>query len=242
MEQVVEKAGMQALEPGFYGSQEQMAALFGAISAMQQKVGDATIDSKGQVGTQKTKYASLTSVLGEVRPHLQEHGLALMQFSATRGTGAQTMHFLMSTLTHKEGGYLVCETPLVIAGSGMQAYGSAVTYARRYMVKSLFLMADEDDDGDAASNPSAKTASAASHAAAKPVASALPAKPVLIDDPVNPAVAESIKKIAAKKTLAELARAKQFAPTTYAGAALQAVMDAFAVAEQNMGVNPASAV
>ena len=54
--------------------------------------------------------------------------------------------------SHSSGQWLEIETPLFIGEpkgmSKMQAYGNAVTYARRYALVSLFGIGQEDNDGN----------------------------------------------------------------------------------------------
>jgi len=75
---------------------------------------------------------------------------------------------------------------LVLAKQDMQAYGSAVSYARRYGLQSMVFIGAEDDDGEATmSRPkSAKEQSFAAQKATAPkaapsVAAASPATPAV---------------------------------------------------------------
>jgi hypothetical protein len=59
---------------------------------------------------------------------------------------------LRYSLVHAESGEAVSDTmPLLLGKDDMQGFGSAVTYARRYALCAVLgLVADEDDDGNAA--------------------------------------------------------------------------------------------
>jgi hypothetical protein len=60
---------------------------------------------------------------------------------------------LRTTLLHKSGQWIASEVPLMVGEkSTMQTLGSAITYARRYGLAAMVgVVADEDDDGNAAS-------------------------------------------------------------------------------------------
>ena len=62
------------------------------------------------------------------------------------------MDKLITRVGHSSGQWLEIETPLFIGEpkgmSRMQAYGNAVTYARKYALVSLFGIGQEDNDGN----------------------------------------------------------------------------------------------
>ena len=94
------------------------------------------------------KYADLSSYLCAARAALKEHGLCVMAAPSSDANGSLTLH---SIVAHKDGGTLTVVTPLVVGQYvDMQDFGSAVTYARRYVFSALFNFAVEDDDGVAA--------------------------------------------------------------------------------------------
>lgn len=92
-------------------------------------------------------YAPLESILHAVTPALSSNGLALTQsLSVVEGKD-----FVETTLRHSSGEVLCNSIPLFIKEDGPQAYGSALTYARRYGVTLLLCVAaDEDEDGNGA--------------------------------------------------------------------------------------------
>jgi len=92
-------------------------------------------------------YATLGNVLEVLRPALVEHGLTVEQApDLFEGTPCLT-----TMIVHTESGMgRVYHTPLILDKQTSQGMGSAVTYARRYALVSIFFMdADEDDDGAA---------------------------------------------------------------------------------------------
>lgn len=95
-------------------------------------------------------YAPLDTILSCVRPALSKNGLALVQAVIVAAGGAE---MLRTTLLHSSGEWIANEIPIFTSGAdnASQAYGSGLTYARRYSVTALLcLAADEDDDGNGA--------------------------------------------------------------------------------------------
>lgn len=99
-----------------------------------------------------SQYLSLEALMEQVLPALNRHGLVLMHFPTTLA-GAPA---LRSLLLHAESGEFCEDTMLlsVAKANDPQAQGSAITYARRYAAMAILgLVADADDDGNAASAP-----------------------------------------------------------------------------------------
>lgn len=104
----------------------------------------------------KSKYADLGSVWEAVKPALQANGFAVTQTTDFDADGI----WLITTLLHISGEKLSGRYPLKPVKQDPQGYGSAMTYARRYCLAAMLgVVADEDDDGNAASAPAAKRAS-----------------------------------------------------------------------------------
>lgn len=99
------------------------------------------------------KYATFDAILDVVRKPLSDNGLALVQGVATTEQGL----VLTTKLLHATGQWLESDTPIFYTGDKAQAFGSGVSYAKRYAVASLLgVTADEDDDGNAAEGNAAK--------------------------------------------------------------------------------------
>lgn len=98
----------------------------------------------------KSKFASLVSVREAVLPILNKHGLSLSQFpKAGEGTAG-----CVNLLIHHSGQWIEEECLLPLDKNNAQGAGSAITYARRYSVQAIAgVVADVDDDGNAASAP-----------------------------------------------------------------------------------------
>ncbi|HEY9377235.1 MAG TPA: ERF family protein [Jiangellaceae bacterium] len=107
-------------------------------------VEDVVKDRAVVAGPMRYSYADLSTVLDEVRPKLQEHGLAQSQVPDSDG--------VTTTLFH-ESGQWIRFSPLQVTALGAtpQNQGSAITYARRYSLLAIMGMATEDDDAHSAS-------------------------------------------------------------------------------------------
>lgn len=98
----------------------------------------------GQVGNQKYKYATLEEVLNMLRPILAENGLAAVQ--SVHGDELKT------ALVHDGGEVMDFGAYNLGTLTKHQERGSAITYGRRYVLCSIFGIAQEDDDGASADN------------------------------------------------------------------------------------------
>lgn len=112
----------------------------------------------------KTKYADLSSVVAAIKPALVANELFFTQSSHERDGGVCVETFVH----HADGGSMSFGSLFVPASKNdAQAYGSAMTYARRYSLQTAFGVCPEDDDGNAAVTHT--KAQAAMKAPAKPV-------------------------------------------------------------------------
>lgn len=99
----------------------------------------------------KSTYAALPDVVKTATPVLAKHGLAVSQFISQDEAGHDA---LITYLIHQSGQYICHTARLMLVKDDPQAQGSAVTYLRRYSYMSVLgLVADVDDDGNAASQP-----------------------------------------------------------------------------------------
>lgn len=97
----------------------------------------------------KSKYADLNSIVEAIKKPLQNNGLSVTQ--TTRFENG--MIILITTLRHESGEEVSGEYPVIPLKQDPQAYGSALTYARRYTLQSIMLVAaEEDDDGNSSSS------------------------------------------------------------------------------------------
>jgi len=130
--------------------------LAGAMAAAQSvfppipKTRTATI--KTDKGTYTYSYADLADLLEGIRPGMAANGLAVVQpITHDNGVGS-----LVTLVIHKSGQWIRADYNLRLS-QGMrdspQAWGSAITYARRYSLSALIgVSAETDEDGAAASD------------------------------------------------------------------------------------------
>jgi hypothetical protein len=107
-----------------------------------------TIEKKKDNPFFKSKYAALDDIIQAIRKPLSDAGLSYTQFP-TDGS-------LTTVLMHESGEFIHGSMPIhAKKEKDPQAYGSAITYARRYSLASVLGLAvgDEDDDGNAANIP-----------------------------------------------------------------------------------------
>lgn len=113
----------------------------------------------------KSKYADLGSVIDAIKPALVEHGLFFTQQPA-QFDGAVAVE---TVLRHASGEAISLGTVVVpVNKNDAQAYGSALTYARRYGLVTAFGVPTEDDDGNAAVAGGQSSKSAVSPPSATP--------------------------------------------------------------------------
>ncbi|MHB1778111.1 MAG: ERF family protein [Acidimicrobiales bacterium] len=94
-------------------------------------------------------YADLADTVAATVPILTKHGLAVCQMPEWDGED-----LLSTRVMHTSGEWIEAAMRLLSAKLDPQGQGSAITYARRYAYcAALGIVADEDDDGRAASTP-----------------------------------------------------------------------------------------
>ena len=119
-----------------------------ALAEFQKNLPAVTLD--GDNPHFKSKFATLANITQKVLPLLSEQGIA---FSATPRV-TENGFVMEAHLLHVSGERLSASFP--ITETNPQKVGSAVTYFRRYALASMTgIVADADDDGNAASIPSA---------------------------------------------------------------------------------------
>jgi len=103
----------------------------------------------------KSRYADLTAVWGACRPALAKHGISVTQWPVHAEDGR--LH-IVTRIAHG-GEWIKAHFSLPVTKQDPQGYGSATTYAKRFcLAAALGVVADEDDDGNAASQRPAQTA------------------------------------------------------------------------------------
>jgi len=117
-------------------------AFINALGEIQQVTKTKTADA----GRYEYTYADLGDVMDECKRACDLHDLVFTQTpTVIDGYLAVNLEFL-----HHSGGSYVREPLMMQLPKEAQAYGSALTYARRYQLMTVFRIAPEDDDGKTA--------------------------------------------------------------------------------------------
>ena len=119
-----------------------------ALLKAQMEMGTAIKDSANPFF--KSKYADLNSIREACMPHLNKHGIVVLQPTIV----FEGKNYVKTLLLHESGESMECLTEIVFSKQNdAQAQGSGITYARRYGLQSFVNVGAEDDDGQKASAP-----------------------------------------------------------------------------------------
>lgn len=126
-------------------------------SATIDKIASAFLKAQAQMGGAKkgannpffrSKYADFGAVLEACKDALNDNDISILQPTGQNEKGEDVV---ITVLLHTSGQYFAGETTIVAAKQNdPQAYGSAVTYARRYGLQSITGLPSEDDDAEGA--------------------------------------------------------------------------------------------
>jgi len=130
---------------------ETIADLAAALAKAQASIKGALKSSENPFF--KSKYADLSAVWEACREPLTKNGLAISQHAGGDGTTVQ----VETVLLHSSGQWISSTLTMRPTKSDPQAFGSAITYARRYALAAIVGVVTEDDDGNAASVQHAST-------------------------------------------------------------------------------------
>jgi hypothetical protein len=135
---------------------ESIGDLIAAIAKAQADFGHATKTTTNSAFN--SKYADLAANIDAVRPALNKHGVALLQFPEV-DLESQTVSVKTSLHFAEQ---FISQTFVAPAvgrqGFNVQSIGAATTYLRRYGLQSLCGLASEDDDGNSVATENAPIA------------------------------------------------------------------------------------
>ncbi len=123
---------------------ESIVALAAALAQAQGEIENATKDSINPHF--KSKYADLAEVLNTIRPVFSKNGLAVTQLPAYE-SGIVSVE---TVLMHKSGEWMSGVASSRVSKDDAQGVGSCITYLRRYSLAAFAGIAQEDDDGNTA--------------------------------------------------------------------------------------------
>lgn len=124
---------------------EQVNEIFIALCKAQSEIEIAIKDSNNPFF--KSKYADISSVWKACRNALSKNNICISQVVEYR----DGISFLSTLMGHSSGQWIKSSCPILARDNSPQAFGSAITYARRYSLAAIAgVIADDDDDGEAA--------------------------------------------------------------------------------------------
>lgn len=106
------------------------------------------VDKDGTNPHYKSDFASLNATIQACKDVLNKHNFIVLQPIMSDENGV----YVCTTLFHTESGEKIESKMRIIPArdNDPQAQGSAITYARRYSLKSILCLSDADDDGERA--------------------------------------------------------------------------------------------
>lgn len=130
---------------------DQHTGLYAALAAFQGEMPRVAKDKKANVamkggGSYSYSYADLADIAAAAMPLLSKHGLSFITTPTITDAGNLV---LIGVLAHSTGQTI--EGTLPLSGRTPQEIGSALTYARRYLLGAMTgIVTDDDDDGSIA--------------------------------------------------------------------------------------------
>jgi len=178
-------------------SSTETSDLFAAIGSVQQELPALAKDAENPY--YHSSYVSLNATMRELKPLLKKHNLVVTQFPF----GKKELFLVISHTPSKQ--WISCSSGLEVKEeNNPQMHGSSITYMRRYQLKSVFLMEDEDDDGNVATAQKAEPTKASPPAKQGTGSSQWPPKPL-----GRPTLGDVLGDLHNAKTVAELDAAMQ---------------------------------
>jgi hypothetical protein len=183
---------------------EQIDKLAGALAKAQAAFTNPPRNREVQVrsdkGSYSFAYATFDAILDVVRKPLTENELSYTQTVEFTEDGKPRV---VTTLMHSSGQWIDSTLPLMLDRPGNQAFGSALTYAKRYALTALLgVAADEDDDANSADGNGIERKSDRSPQVKTAAPSAIPPKPA--PKPAGKSVSQALTEINGCRTKEEI--------------------------------------
>ena len=93
-------------------------------------------------------YADLHTVIESSLPHLNKHGLSIVQGHYRDEIGT---FYVTTTLLHRSGQWIRSKLQMPVEKANAQGIGATTTYARRFSLCAMVGIAQTDDDGNSIS-------------------------------------------------------------------------------------------
>ncbi len=126
---------------------QEQEKLFAALAKAQAEIVGAKKDSENPFF--KSNYADLAACWDACRDALTRNGLCVIQLPQRSAPETVT---LQTILAHESGQSVSSTFTMPMREDSPQAYGSTLTYARRYALSAIVGLAQVDDDGEGAMN------------------------------------------------------------------------------------------
>lgn len=127
---------------------ESISKLATALAQAQSEMGNAHKGSSNPFF--KSKYADLNAIREAIMPSLLSNGISVLQPTVT----IDGINYVETMLLHTSGEWISGITQIIFGkANDAQAQGSGISYARRYGLQSLVCIGADDDDANAASQP-----------------------------------------------------------------------------------------
>jgi len=129
---------------------ESIVKIIPALLRAQKNIGAAKKESDNPFF--KSKYADLGSVMEACKKPLNDEGIVVVQspkLSTNPDTG-EISNIMETILFHESGEFISGEMLLVLDKKDMQKLGSAISYAKRYILQALTFIPSEDNDAEGA--------------------------------------------------------------------------------------------
>jgi hypothetical protein len=127
---------------------ESIAKISAALVKSQSEMSNAKKESNNPFF--KSKYADLNAIREAALPVLNKHGITVIQPTCV----VDGINYVETILLHESGEYISSLTQIVVDKvNDAQKHGSGLSYARRYALQSIVCLGAEDDDANAASQP-----------------------------------------------------------------------------------------
>ena len=119
-----------------------------AMAEAQKEIGFALKDQNNPFF--KSKYADLASVWRALAEPMGKNGLSVTQDPGVEVVNGQVFVTVTTRISHSSGQWMEGTCALPAPKPDAQAYGAAITYARRYSLSAMMGVIQEDDDGETA--------------------------------------------------------------------------------------------
>lgn len=116
--------------------------IYKKLFELQQKIGAISKDSTAKAGTFSYKYFDINSLIEEIKPHLIELKMVIVQPLIEKD--GKTL--IKTIIADSENGEGLESTAVLPDNIDPQKMGSAITYYRRYALQSMLFLQAEDDD------------------------------------------------------------------------------------------------